>query len=250
MGNLSPQIHLSRRAIRITFSSTDTSAQNYQHNLFFLAESEFDVCLTQEDLLFPAPVVLSGKAFYSASFQCGRQSSEWGDELQEWDSDDVNHLKTKFWFCYVTLSKSFLLLHFNFLWAAGRLFLVQRHFAPQVQLYLCFHPLCKASTWALGSSYSTLGELACSSWAGSVKPGQLYLVKHCMPAEFRFDPNPYGSLFTNPSELWSRNLMLHGMFSAWEAYTRSWCFSTVLSSWLIPICRFCILMTYKFVKWK
>lgn len=85
VGNLSPQIHLIRRAIRITFSSTDLSAQNYQHNLFFLAESEFDVCLTQEDLLFPAPIVLSRKAFKSASFQCSRQSSEWGDELQEWD---------------------------------------------------------------------------------------------------------------------------------------------------------------------
>lgn len=44
--------------------------------------------------------------------------------------------------------------------------------------------------------------------------------------------------------------MLHGMFLAWEAYTHSWCFSTVLSSWLIPVYRFCILMIYEFVKGK
>lgn len=64
MGNLSLQIHLLRRSIRIISSSTDLSAQNYQHNLFFLAESEFGVCLTWEDLFFPAPVVFSREAGY------------------------------------------------------------------------------------------------------------------------------------------------------------------------------------------
>lgn len=89
VGNLSPQIHLLRKAIRITFSSTDLSAQNYQHNLFFLAEGDFDVFLTEEDLLFPAPIMFSREAGSSAAFQCRKQSSEWGDEPQEWDSDDV-----------------------------------------------------------------------------------------------------------------------------------------------------------------
>lgn len=67
---------------------------------------------------------------------------------------------------------------------------------------------------------------------------------------FKFDPKPHGSLFTNSTELWIRNLMLCGMFSAWKAWSHFWCFSALLSFWQIPVYRFFILMIYKFVKWK
>lgn len=108
----------------------------------------------------------------------------------------------------------------------------------------------KASIWASGSSSNSLGKLICGSWDASVKPGQLCLVKHCMPAGFQVWSKPHGSLFTNSTELWIRNLMLCGMFSAWKAWSHFWCFSALLSFWQIPVYRFFILMIYKFVKWK